>query len=196
MKTLCINLDSRPDRWAQASAEFDRVGLTVERVSAVSGDNKPLAFNQSVYKCMEMARGGELLLFEDDVMFTTNSFNYSVPPDFISLHLGCNIMGQWDMPTFVPHVPVAKLWNCWQSHATFYTAECIELVLENMNPTYIDENNCIFDEWFRRNVLPMGRSYVMKPMIAYQRPSFSDIWNTQADYTQCHIDGNKYLATL
>lgn len=104
-------------------------------------------------------------------------------------------MGQWKMPTPVRH-DLALLHNCWQSHATFYSAECVDFILANLDPTYIDENNCIFDEWFRRNVLPMGRSYVMRPMIAYQRPSFSDIWQNQADYTQCHIEGNKYLASL
>jgi hypothetical protein len=196
MKTLCINLDSRPDRWAQAQAEFDRVGLKVERVSAVSGDNKPLAFNQSVYKCMEMARGGELLLFEDDVVFDCNHLWNQIPPkDFMSLHYGCNIMGQWEMPIkMADHL--AQVRNCWQSHATLYSARCVDFILANLDPNRLDEDNCIFDEWFRRKVLSQHRSCVTIPMIAYQRPSFSDIWNTQADYTQCHIDGNKYLATL
>ena len=197
MKTLCINLDSRPDRWAQASAEFERVGLTVERVSAVTGDNKPLAFNQSVLKCMQIAVDAQtgLFLFEDDVVFDSPIIPYPSPKGAFSIHLGCNIMGQWEMPKeYDEHF--ALLPNCWQSHATYYSGMCMALVLDQLSPDRIDENNCIFDEWFRRNILPIGKSYVLRPMIAYQRPSFSDIWNTQADYIQCHIDGNKYLATL
>lgn len=198
MKTLYINLDSRPDRRAQSEAEFARVGLNPERVSAVTGDNKPLAFNQSVYKCMEMAIEANhgLFLLEDDVVFERPIGYPPIPIGALSLHLGCNIMGNWQMPSATSDERLALLHNCWQSHATIYSLECMRYVVQHMDPTTISDKQPIFDEWFRLNILPMGRSYVLKPMIAYQRPSFSDIWNTEADYVNCHIEGNKYLAGL
>ena len=173
------------------------MGFWPEKVPGIVLDNRPLAFNKSVYRAMEIAKGDDVFLFEDDVVFTFDPGMLDVPniPGVLSVHLGCNIMGQWQMPTKY-NDEFALLHNCWQSHATYYSAECVNFILANMNPNEISEQQPIFDEWFRRTVLPMGRSYVMRPMIAYQRPSFSDIWNTQADYTQCHIDGNKYLATL
>lgn len=197
MKQLCINLDSRPDRAATAWAEFKRVGFMPDKIPGIAGDNKPLAFNQSVYRAMQVAKGDDVFLFEDDVVFDFEPGMLDVPniPNMLSVHLGCNIMGQWQKPTAY-NEDYALLHNCWQSHATYYSAECVAFILANMNPNEISDACPIFDEWFRRHVLPMGRSYVMKPMIAYQRPSFSDIWNTQADYTQCHIDGNRYLASL
>lgn len=209
MVILCINLDSRPDRWEQVSAEFARVGLHVERVAAVSGDNRPLAFNQSVYKAMGMAKTWaydeydvpeSLLLFEDDVMFDGNpKLPAYTPTDFLTLHLGCNIIGTdqtiWKMPTAYSD-NLALLHNAWQSHATLYSAECVQYILDNFNPNVLDADNMIFDEWLRTHVLNQGRSYVMKPMIAYQRPSYSDIWNMQADYTGAHRAGNEYLKKL
>lgn len=202
MKTLYINLDSRPDRRAEAEAEFARVGLTVERVAAIGGDNPMLAFNQSVYKAMEMCENeiNGLWLFEDDVVFDglPDWDKIVVPSDFMTLHMGCNFMAQWEYPPknwkhadILPQI--RPLPNCWQSHATWYSLECVRYILANLNREILTEANCIFDEWLRKNVLSQGRSYVMRPMIAYQRPSKSDIWNCQADYTQCHIDGNKWL---
>jgi hypothetical protein len=200
MTILCINLDSRPDRWAQASEEFKRVGLTVERFPAITGDNRPLAFNQSVYACMKIAkeRGGDLLLLEDDVVFDgmRHIDLRELPEGFMTVHLGANIIGSdttaWQMPTYYS-VRFAKLHNCYQSHATIYSKECVDFILDNMRTDIMDEDNNIFDDWLRRKVLCQGRSYVMRPMVAYQRPSQSDIWSMWADYTGCHKQGNEYL---
>lgn len=220
MKCLFINLDSRPDRRQQAEAEFKRVGLTVERFPGVVNDNPVLGFNKAVYGAMmqakkwqslgENVRGmkvveDDLLLFEDDVVFDHYIIGMplrNLPSDFMTIHLGANIIGtdsmQWQMPTRYSE-QFALLHNAWQSHATLYSAECVKYIIENF-PYWKDEyqkEGCqIFDEWLRLNVLPMGRSYVLKPMIAYQRPDFSNIWNSAQDYTSCHTRGNQYLNNL
>lgn len=216
MKALCISMG--PD-WPLAEEEFKRVGLNVERFDAIVEDNRVLAFNKSVYACMGKARasiadsgsiGDALLLFEDDVMFDTdkfvdfrpfNPFYYSgeLPENWVTLHLGANIIGtdltKWQMPTpFSPHL--AKLNNCFQSHATLYSAECVKYILENfkyVTDEYKTEGCMIFDEWLRLNVLSQGRSYLLNPMIAYQRPRHSEIWNVPADYTGAHKQGNEWL---
>lgn len=199
MKTLCINIDSDTESWDLSKKEFDRVGLQVERVSAVVEDNRPLAFNKSVYKCMQIAEGDSLLLFEDDVMFDSKPYLYiySVPADFLTVHLGCNIIGMnttvWEMPDYYSK-GLAKLHNCWQSHATLYSAECVKYILDNLRTDVLDADNMIFDEWLRTHVLNQGRSYVMNPMIAYQRPRNSEIWGgVFADYTGAHKQGNEWL---
>lgn len=209
MKTLCINIDNGAE-WELAQSEFNRVGLTVERFPAIVEDNRVLAFNKSVYFCMKLAEGQELFLFEDDVIFDghqTSQFFHGLmqtPDDYLTLHLGCNIIGTdtmvWQMPTaYSPHL--AKLHNCFQSHATLYSAECVRYILDNfkyVTDEYKTEGCIIFDEWLRLNVLNQGRSYIMKPMIAYQRPRKSSIWggDTIQDYTSCHIRGNEYLSKL
>lgn len=207
MRTLCINIDNGRE-WELAKAEFNRVGLTVERFPAIVEDNRVLAFNKSVYACMKLAGEHELLLFEDDVLFDVDKFYGSTRGDrlgsYLTLHFGCNIIGTdtmvWQMPTaHSPHL--AKLYNCFQSHATLYSAECVKYIIDNfkyVTDEYKTEGCMIFDEWLRLNVLNQGRSYVMRPMIAYQRPRKSSIWGgeTIQDYTSCHTRGNEYLLKL
>lgn len=152
----------------------------------------------SVYKCMQIAKEANhgLVLFEDDVVFTRPPGFFPPPMGALSAHLGVNIMGNWKMPESCGLKDWALLHNCWQSHASTYGLECINFILDNMNPNEISDKQPIFDEWFRLNLLPKGRSYVMKPMIAYQRPSWSDIWQTEANYVDCFHEGNRYLSTL
>lgn len=200
MRSIYINLDSRPDRRAQAEAEFARVGITVERFGAIPSDNHPLSFNKSVYGCMKESEGDDLLLFEDDVCFDTDKVSFPIPPyGFMSLHLGTNLIGMsttvWKMPTKY-NSRLAILHNAWQSHATLYSSECVKYILDNfrfVTDEYLKEGLMIFDEWFRLNVLPMGKSYVLNPMIAFQRESYSDIWNCPANYKGAHIQGNDWM---
>jgi hypothetical protein len=78
----------------------------------------------------------------------------------MTLHLGANIIGTdtmvWDMPTAHSNT-LAKLHNCWQSHATLYSSECVSWILDNMDPNVLNESMNIFDDFLRRNVLSMGR---------------------------------------
>jgi hypothetical protein len=199
MKILCITMG--PD-WPLARAEFERVHIRgVEPFQAIVEDNRVLAFNKSVYECMKLAEDDELWLFEDDVMFDSWPSIHYWPENFLTIHFGANIIGTdttvWKMPTvFNKNFPLAELHNCWQSHATWYSAECVKYILDNfkyVTDEYKTEGCQIFDEWLRVNVLPMGRSYVLNPMIAYQRPRWSEIWNRDSDYTGCHKQGNEWL---
>lgn len=133
---------------------------------------------------------------EDDIVFDEPPEMPMPPEGWLSIHAGANIIGTdqmvWQMPTRL-NDHYARLWNAWQSHCTFYSAECVDLILEKMNPNILTVDQMIFDEWFRVNIMPMGRSYLRVPMIAYQRPRHSSIWNTPSDYTGCHRQGNHWL---
>jgi hypothetical protein len=207
MKCLCLNIDSDTESWRITQEQCAKVGLKPERVSAVVEDNRPMAFNKSVYKAMEIASGRDLLLLEDDVMFDMDSIANNfislegyvreyLPLNFLTLHLGANIIGVtgtvWQMPSSFAG-DVVRLHNCWQSHATLYSAECVKFIIDNFDPNVMDADHPIFDEWLRLNVLNQGRSYLLNPMIAYQRPRHSEIWNVAADYTGAHKQGNEWL---
>lgn len=195
MKKLCITISD----WPIAEAEFNRIGLEVEPFQAIVEENRALSFNKSVYACMKLAEGQDLLLFEDDVKFD-GEINFNFPEDAFTVHLGCNILGSdlmnWGMPTNSTPAGFARLHNCWQSHATWYSKEAVEFILKNfkyVTDEYKTEGCQIFDEWLRLNVLPLKQSYVANPMVAYQRPRWSEIWRCDSDYTSCHIMGNKWL---
>ncbi len=80
---LCINLDRRPDRWAQVQQQFARLAWSVERVSAVTYAEKTvggidanhagaLDSHRACWRlCLE--RGHEMAaVFEDDVVFSSD----------------------------------------------------------------------------------------------------------------------------
>jgi GR25 family glycosyltransferase involved in LPS biosynthesis len=213
MHSYLINLASRPDRLEKATAELNRIGIEAERFEAYTGDNRPLAFNKSQYYCIKKAvEAGHatFAIFEDDVAFTENAAELitdamcEIPDSLSVLHLGCNIIGmsttQWRMPhKYSEHL--AFLYNCWQTHAIVWSKPAAEYVLNNF-PYYTDEYEkeglTIFDEWLRVNLYNKFPCFVMRPMVAYQRPDVSDIWQGGgvSDYTSCFHDGNKYLLNL
>lgn len=212
LKSYLINLATRLDRLENATRELAGVGIDVERFEAHTGDNRPLAFNKSQYYCIKKAvqEGHErFAIFEDDVAFVDGAKEKIVaalkelPEHFGLLHLGCNIIGMsttvWDMPErYDEHL--AYLFNCWQSHAIVWSLHGAQLFLGNF-PFYTDEYEkeglTIFDEWIRTHLYSNLDCFVMRPMVAYQRPDTSDIWGGQhSDYTSCFHEGNKYLMSL
>lgn len=226
MHSYLINLASRPDRLQHATQQLHSVGIDFERFEAYTrdqaGGNGPLAFNKSQYYCIKKAveAGHErFAIFEDDVTFAEGAAEKiakainEMPLFFDCLHLGCNIIGmsttQWKMPDEVGFINsdgdeitrynIAKLHNCWQTHAIIWSIEGARFVLDHFpywKDEYAVEGLQIFDEWLRVNLYIGGRSYVMRPMVAYQRPDQSDIWGTQGDYSYSFNEGNKYLMSL
>jgi hypothetical protein len=115
-----------------------------------------------------------------------------LPEDWDLLYLGGNIIGSdttnWQMPTrYSSHL--ATLHNSWQTHAIVYSQKGAKYILDNFNP----ETFPVLDEWIRVNMMPQGKVFLCTPMIAYQRPCYSDLWQVPADYTGAHKQGNDYL---
>lgn len=197
----------RTDRKEQATQEFARIGCPAEFITGSTSDNPILGFNKTYRRAFEIG-GNPLVIFEDDVVFDIDNWQYiaqriaAMPEGWMTLHLGCNIIGvdttAWQMPThYAPGL--ARLHNAWQTHANVYSKACVEFVLREFpywEDKYLAEGCYAFDEWLRTTVMPLGHSYVLNPMIAYQRPSHSDVWNVQADYTGCHKQGNEYLRRI
>jgi GR25 family glycosyltransferase involved in LPS biosynthesis len=104
-KVYCISLAERPDRRAEAAAQFARVGLG-ERVEFVVVQKHPTDCERGIYEshllCMArgLARGArQMLIFEDDILFdgfTTaalergNAF-LAAEPGWHMLFLGCMV---------------------------------------------------------------------------------------------------------
>lgn len=91
MKAYCINLDSRPDRLAYVTNEFERHGMIFERIAAVDGKDPAIAaaaqtttpmrtgyrISSSMYACLQSHRktwqrlldsgARHAMIFEDDL---------------------------------------------------------------------------------------------------------------------------------
>lgn len=199
----CLNLRPNEQRWRDSVTQFLTVGIpwVFREVKDEPDDNRYLGFNRSMYETIRKGyeTGETFCIFEDDVVFTpqfrvAEGAMQELPADFDLFYLGGNIIGSdvtgWAWPNKYSH-HLAQLTNAWQTHAVVYSNKAAKYVLDNFDP----ETFPVLDEWLRVNVMPMGKSFVCKPMIAYQRPGWSDIGKCQVEYG-CHEPGNIYLNRL
>lgn len=199
----CLNLDrNEQTRWPLVKAEFDRVRIPVERINCVeSMENRFISFNQSHYNAVKKgyATGLSFAVFEDDVKFDEwrhiEQAGVELPEGWDLLYLGCNFHSNWPWPYYYSPT-LASLPNALMSHAITYSIKGAKFVLDNFNPDIITAENPVYDEWLRVNVLSQHNSFVINPMICYQRPNNSDIWQRPVSYIDIHKDGNKYLNQL
>lgn len=197
----CINLSRNTQRWDDSVKEFLKAGLNyVEQVKVEEpADNRFLGFNRSMHMVIKMGyeTGGNFLIFEDDIAFERDvwklehAFN-ELPEDFDLMYLGCNFFGNGGFQLPVKYSRhLAQLPDAWQSHAILYSNKAAKFVLDNFDP----ETFPVLDEWLRVNVMPQGKCYLVNPMVCYQRPGYSDLWQVNAEYG-CHVPGNLILQKL
>lgn len=200
----CLSLDRNKDtRYPLVQAEFDRVGLTVERIECIeSMENRFISFNQSHYSAVKRGyeTGKPFAVFEDDIIFDkfykqVEEAGHQLPSDWDTLFLGCNFHSEWEWPSRYTSA-LSLLPNALMSHAIIYSMKGAKFVLDNFNPDIITAENPVYDEWIRVNVLSQRRSFVLTPMSCYQRPNHSDVWQRSVDYREIHEHGNKYLKSL
>lgn len=174
-----MNLDSRPDRLAQVTRELDAQGIVFERFPAIANREGWRGYNESIEKVFNDFRETEnLFLFEDDCYFEA-PFDHLVleelPKGWDGLWLGSNLQSEHQIRV---SERLAKLENGWNTHAVLLSKSFRDWCLFNWN------RNIVFDEWVRVYALPIRTCYLLNPMIAFQRPSQSDIINGFADYTE------------
>jgi GR25 family glycosyltransferase involved in LPS biosynthesis len=195
-----INLDKRTDRKAQCEEELNRVGIVAERFKAYEGDNKHLAFNKSQWNCLNECKDKSILILEDDVVFTNTDILpqalSELPSDFDVVYFGANINGT-QLERYSQHL--FKIRNSFTTHAVGYSSKMAKWIVENF-PYHTDEYEreglTIYDEWLRVNVQEQFKCFLVYPMVAEQRVSYSDIWNCDADYSNCFKQGNELLSRL
>lgn len=181
IKKVVLNLDSRPDRLQEISDELNRVGISDwERFPALRHPIGWKGYNNSISEIFRKYRNEPLLLlFEDDCLFEeTKHIEDAIkelPDNWDALWLGSNLQSD-HFNKVSDHL--YRLENGWNTHAILLTKKFRDWCLENWSPSMI-----VFDEWVRLNALSKRECYVIYPMAAIQRPSFSDIQNVHADYT-------------
>jgi hypothetical protein len=186
LTTVVLNLDSRPDRLAQVSQELINQNIYFERFSAFTGGYK--GYNESVKGIFDKYSEVEnLLMIEDDCYFE-REFDQSVladlPDDYDGLWLGSNLQSVHGKHY---NDRISILENGWNTHATLFSKKFRSWCLENW------DGELVFDEWVRVHALPVKKCYVLRPMIAFQRPSESDIIGGYADYSEAWRKAKKRL---
>jgi hypothetical protein len=181
----CINLDTRPDRWAEACREFQALGIAhrVERVPAIAHPDGREGCRLSHLECVRRASlaGAEtVLIFEDDVTF----------PDFAVGRLARSLarlrtVPDWDvfyLGGLVQAVPTERHEDLFRAPV----AQTHAYAVHRRAYAVIQKASIPFDLWCAQHL----KSYCARPMLAWQRDGESDIeraWTSRGtDARQCY----------
>ena len=193
-KIYCINLDKRTDRWNESLIEFEKLQLNVERVSAIDGSklknntnikNGALALTLTVNQIIDEAISENLnriLILEDDVIFTDKIKDFS---DMIT-----ELPDDWDMVSFggnhnthcgsLPPIKVNdnfnKLYNTYSAHAIGISSSGLALIKGKLLEKLL-EIDVLYAE-----IQKTDNVYCFSELLAYQRPSYSDIEDRVVNY--------------
>jgi hypothetical protein len=186
-----IMLTANPAEYALGQAECARVGLTVEPYHAVREIGPHQSFSHSerniLLDFLFDRDTNRLLHLEDDVTFRNldhlpQAIN-ELPDDWDILYLGANLIcwnnGEPEPECFSDHL--WRVYAAWTTHAVAYNKKCVRRILEGQ-PSF---DSTMFDNWLSTR-LPELNAYCIAPMVAYQRPRFSSIWQREHvdDYTE------------
>jgi GR25 family glycosyltransferase involved in LPS biosynthesis len=196
-KIYCINLNHRLDRWKDSLLEFKRHNLKVERYNAIDGKEVGslgrlsrgehgalLSHLNLMIECREKNLKNVLIL-EDDVEFSENFVE-----KFFSW---INEIEDWDIIYFGAYHALNNPYNayplvkktehfyktvhsvaahCYALNHTVYN-DLIGEMSKKTNP--LDEHHTVIQKKYK--------CYVIRPHLAWQRSSFSDIAEKEVDYT-------------
>lgn len=199
----CINLDRRQDRWEECQCEFKKHGLIVERFSAFDGALLPTcaSLNPGQVGAIYSHRGvvekaiernlENVLILEDDVQFDENlnhkfyQISNKIPDDwdiilFGGNHSANNPWGKGEL-IFVEEnvykITHSLALHCYAVKNTIFHRVIGQLSLNN------DPCDVLFAE-LQKDV----NCYIIRPHLAWQRPSYSDLCNRFLDYPFLHDD--------
>lgn len=194
-RRICLTND--PAEWQIAQVEFDRVGLEVEKFQAVKEIGPHQSFSHSERNILLdfLHSDAETLLhLEDDVVFRDLSHLpqaiEELPEDWDVLYLGANLIlwgnGEPNPERYSEHLFRVKC--AWTTHAIGYNKKCVRRILEGQ-PSFDAQ---MFDNWLSTR-LPELNAFCVAPMVAYQRPRFSSIWQRTDDYTEIFLASDARL---
>jgi GR25 family glycosyltransferase involved in LPS biosynthesis len=180
-----IGLERRQDRLDMMPAEMGKIGLEWEFYPAIDPVPDCGYMRNTAYSFTEILKDvtGDLLVLETDVTFVyqvKEIFEKAIsqlPDDWDMLYLGGNI-----------HIPAERFSDnlfriksgvhC--NHAILYSEKGRETIFKN----YDWQTNEIvpFDEWLYHVGQGLMNCFICSPMIAFQRPGFSDYSKCFSDY--------------
>jgi hypothetical protein len=190
---LVLNQQSRPDRLRQFHDEAKKVKIDYEVFQSIPHPRAFTSFNLSVYAmlCYFWETGKDkLLMMEDDCVFSPD-FNErakksieQVPDDWELFYFGCNVI---DNNIHMHSECVSKVTGAWTTHCVGIRRSLVERVLNEQYSVH----EGMMDDYFAKKVQPLGKSYVCRPMIAVQRPGYSDLWGRETDYRELFAKANE-----
>ena len=192
-KIVCLNLPSRTDRREQAQAEFDRVGVSPEWVTAQSADDGRIGLIQTLHDVFaENYSARSILIFEDDVQFKNDPVNklrlalmdlrYIFHDAFDMLYFGANLTE----PCITVTNNLMLIHNALACHAVCYNHRIFDVYMRHLKRVsdqgFIATDEDINDVWLTK-IQAHGKCLMVHPRIATQRAGYSDLEKRFTDYT-------------
>lgn len=186
MNALVINLEKRQDRMDEFMSQ-DLTGLTVERVPAIAHSPGWIGCVKSHLLALSSIREFPCLVFEDDCQLSDGWLEalragMSQLSEYDAIWLGAKL--RHVIPRFSKNLHVAD--NIVYAHAVLWnTRKPIDIMLRHYEQTPItqdsDPRKENIDQLYAREVQKQCKCYLLDPMVAYQRPSWSDNENRIID---------------
>lgn len=184
-----VCLTTLAEEWVIGSLEFARVNLEVERFQSIPDIGPHQSFSKSEREILCQfwleEKPQTLLHLEDDCIFRDLAHLepalYELPTDWDVVYLGANLICDGNVPQperYSEHLFRVK--GAWTTHAVGYSRKAARFLLERQ-PGF---SECMFDNWLSTQLAELN-AYCIAPMVAYQRPRVSSIWqkDTIDDYT-------------
>lgn len=193
-----VCLTTLDEEWRMGQAEFNRVGLQVEKFQSIPDIGPHQSFSHSMNQILREFHESEdktLLHVEDDCSFQElwhlEYALHQLPEDWDIVYLGANLV-LWEQEKPMPPVRHSnylwRVYGAWATHAVGFNKKVVPFILENQ-PDYSER---MFDNWLSTQ-LPNLNAFVVAPMVAYQRARFSSIWGRFDDYTDIFRESDRLL---
>jgi len=204
--TFFINLDSRPDRLACVSKQFEMLGIeNPERFPAIPNEQGYIGCIQSHIRCLELAqeRGYEqVFICEDDILFTDiDTFKKSLQ-EFYNDNIRWDVLiigGNNHKPFEVIKDSYIKIYDCQTTTGyvvgKHYYHELIKVFRESLiylrhKPEEISETthyfNFALDQYWKK-LQRRDFWYMITPLTVIQTVGYSDIEKCFISYSTCML---------
>lgn len=180
-KIYLINLPERKARLSWSSAELAKYKIDFEIFIAIKHKDGREGLYLSVKQIFENAIIKDykrILVFEDDIRFVRDPTPVmdkcieQLPVDFDMFYLGCNIPKPVNSKFTSNLIPIQRALS---THAVAYSKNCMEKVLALPKILPIDS-------MLANKIHPLRKSFCAYPLLATQRPAYSDIERRIVDW--------------
>lgn len=195
-KAICINLEHRTDRWANAQEQFAKFGIEVERFDAIAHENPMTGIHLSYQAIFNTYKGKQILILEDDVEFIRgfpaleDAYN-DLSDRWDMLYLGGNAQrGQKRASTWLYRAN-----GILSTHAILYSGKMTDWLANNMFEAneHINRSNT-YDVWLMKEVQSKFNCYIIYPQIAAQSFGYSDICKMNINYKYFNNKSKKFFS--
>lgn len=177
------------------------IGLMFEYFDSIDMPTSKESFNYSHYNILQnCAKEGieNVLVLEDDCQFVSMSsfndiHNELRKEDWSWIYYGANARPYPDHrqpSSCTKHLRLISA--AYTTHAIGYTQKLISAILTAYNP----ENGEMYDAFLDRVILTYKAAHICVPFLCVQKPSFSDLWDRDVDYTDTFTASEDYLRNI